>query len=73
MSKYLTKDQSVRYGELLKKWSSRKKMTPEEHEELDYLQELDELYYQDPEYLKFAAEMDAVFECCKGGEQSERK
>lgn len=58
-SEFLTDEQYARYVELLNKFSSRKRMSLEEDAELEDLMALEEQSYQTPEYLKFAAEMDA--------------
>jgi hypothetical protein len=58
-SKYLTDEQYARYTELLRKFNSGKRISLEEDAELEYLMALEEQAYEDPEYLEFAAEMDA--------------
>lgn len=59
---FMTDEQYARFCELLNKFTARKRLTIAEDDELEYLMDLDMKTYGTPEYLAFAAEMDARLE-----------
>lgn len=65
MSTELTRKDATRLRELLDMWSSSPGMPTKLAEELEELMEFDQRGYGDPEYLSYAAEMDALIEASK--------
>jgi hypothetical protein len=59
---FMTDEQYARFLELLNKFNARKRLTIAEDDELEYLLDLDMKTYETPEYLAFAAKMDAHLE-----------